>query len=159
GSSATGSLHVDTKTLLVTVDGASKPYGTDNPAFTVHYFGFVLGQGPGDLSGSLTFSTTAAAASHVGSYTVDASGLSSTNYATPSPPGRLAVTRVELPITADNKTMPRGAPLPTLPASSRGFANGDPPANLTPPPMLATAATSNSAPGSYQITVSGAAAI
>src|SRR5207249_2114468 len=53
------SLTVTSAPLTVTVDDASKVYGTANPAFTVHYSGFVLGQGPAYVSGSLTFTTLA----------------------------------------------------------------------------------------------------
>ena len=57
---AAGSLSVTAKALTVTVDADpvteakdafTKVYGSDNPAFSVRYDGFVLGQGAGALSG------------------------------------------------------------------------------------------------------------
>ena len=62
----------------------------------MRYSGFVLGQGVSDLSGSLAFSTAATAASHVGSYTVTASGLSSSDYAISYVDGALNVTAAAL---------------------------------------------------------------
>ena len=51
--------------------------------------GFVLGESPNVLGGSLTFATNATAASHVGSYTITPSGLTSTNYTLAFAPGTL----------------------------------------------------------------------
>ena len=45
--------------LTVTTTGASKIYGQANPPFAVTYSGFIAGDTPGSLSGSLTFATTA----------------------------------------------------------------------------------------------------
>ena len=80
-ATATVSINVDPAPLVVTVANASKVYGAANPAFSVGYQGFVLGQTASALGGNLTFSTTATAASGVGGYTVSASGLTSSNYA------------------------------------------------------------------------------
>ncbi|RNM13213.1 MBG-2 domain-containing protein, partial [Nocardioides pocheonensis] len=55
-------------------------YGTTNPTFGVRYDGFVNGDGPGSLGGTLGFDTTATAASNVGAYDVTPKGLTSTNY-------------------------------------------------------------------------------
>ncbi|WP_344302967.1 MBG domain-containing protein, partial [Nocardioides bigeumensis] len=55
-----GSLDITKAPLTVTADAAPgtetvdafrKVYGSPNPAFTVRYDGFVLGQGPGALGG------------------------------------------------------------------------------------------------------------
>ena len=45
----------------VAADSKSKTYGDDNPAFSVRYSGFVNGDGPGSLGGTLDFTTAAAA--------------------------------------------------------------------------------------------------
>ncbi|HJT79211.1 MAG TPA: MBG domain-containing protein, partial [Gemmataceae bacterium] len=58
--------------LIITVNDTSKLYGADNPAFSVAYSGFVNGDTPSALAGTLTFSTTATPASDVGSYDVTA---------------------------------------------------------------------------------------
>ncbi len=68
-----------------------------------------------------------------------------------------AVAPAPLKITASNASMVYGAPLPALTATYTGLVNGDTPGSLTAPPALSTAATPASAPGSYPITVGGAA--
>ncbi len=143
--------------LTVTAVNASKVYGLANPAFTAGYSGFVNGEGPGALGGSLTFSTSATAASHVSSYPVTPAGLTSTNYAITFVAGTLTVTPAALTVTADDKTKLYGQANPALTASYSGFVNGDTPASLTTPPTLSTTATAASHVGTYPVTASGAA--
>src|SRR5262249_10250190 len=112
-----GMLTVDPAPLMVTVDDASKVYGTHNPVFAAHYSGFLLGQSPVTLSGTLPFSTPAPAASHVGDSSVAAGGLSSTNYLIGYVAGTLSVTPALLTVTADDQTKVYGATLPPLTAS------------------------------------------
>jgi hypothetical protein len=68
----------------------------------------------------------------------------------------LLVDPAVLTITADNKTMIRSGPLPTLTVSYNGFVNGDNVSNLTTRPTITTTATSSSPAGTYPITASGA---
>jgi hypothetical protein len=77
--------------LTVTANDATKIQGEANPAFTVSYSGFVLGEGPGVLGGTLTFSTPATASSPAGSYAVTPAGLTSGNYAITFVSGTLTV--------------------------------------------------------------------
>jgi hypothetical protein len=77
--------------LTVTANDATKIQGEANPAFTVSYGGFVLGEGPGVLGGTLTFSTPATASSPPGSYTIAPAGLTSGNYAITVVSGTLTV--------------------------------------------------------------------
>jgi hypothetical protein len=90
-SYASGSLTVNPKALTITADNLTKITGQANPAFTTSYNGFVLGQGPSVLSGALTFTTKATASSAPGTYTITASGLTSTNYAITFVTGTLTV--------------------------------------------------------------------
>jgi sugar lactone lactonase YvrE len=100
---SSGTLHqtVTPAPLTVTADDQSRVFGQPNPPLTVTYSGFVLGQGPADLGGTLKVSTTATATSRVsgGPYPVVASGLTSTNYAITFKPGKLAVTPAPLKLT------------------------------------------------------------
>ena len=59
---------------------ASKKFGQSNPAFAVTYSGFVDGDTPGSLDGSLTFTTAATSDSPVGKYAIEPGGLKSHNY-------------------------------------------------------------------------------
>ena len=76
-------------------------------------------------------------ASHVGSYTITASGAVDTDYTISYIAGTLTVTPAPLTITADNQSKVYGATLPTLTVSYAGFVNGDTAASLTTPPTLA----------------------
>jgi hypothetical protein len=60
-----------------------------------------------------------------------------------------------LTVSADDKTMPQGGPLPALTASYNGFVNGDTFATCcTGAPALSTTATASSPPGAYPIDIS-----
>jgi hypothetical protein len=154
GSSAT--ITTTTRTLTVTTDPASKVYGAANPAFSVGYSGFVLGDTAAALGGSLAFSTTAGTSSPVGTYAVTPSGLTSANYAFTYAPANLTIGPASLTITADDASRAFGDPNPTLTATYTGFVNGDDPSDLTSPASIATAANAASPAGTYPITVSGA---
>src|SRR5262249_19554186 len=65
--------------------------GEANPPFAVSYSGFVLGEGPGVLGGTLTFSTPASASSPPGTYGITPAGLTSGNYAITFVSGTLTV--------------------------------------------------------------------
>lgn len=69
----------------------------------------------------------------------------------------LTVAPAPLTITADDQEMVVGGPLPVLTATCTGLVNGDTPASLDVPVVLATTATPASPAGAYPITVSGAA--
>ena len=143
--------------LTITPANTSKPYGAALPALTASYSGFVNGDTPGSLTSPPALSTTATAASPVGSYPITAGGAASPNYTIRYAGGTLTVNKAALRITANNASKLRGAPLPPLTASYSGFVNGDTARSLTTPPTLTTTATANSPPGTYPITASGAA--
>ena len=122
-----GTLTVTPAPLMVTASAASKVYGQANPAFTASYSGFVNGDTPGTLTGALSFSTLATAASPVGVYAVTPSGLSSSNYAISFVNGALTVTPAPLTVTADDASKVYGQSNPAFAASYSGFVNGDTP--------------------------------
>src|SRR5258708_3074804 len=78
--------------LTVTADDKTKLLGAPLPEFTAHYSGFLPGEGTASLGGVLQFTTSATAASPVGSYQVTPDGLTSTNYAITFVPGTLIIT-------------------------------------------------------------------
>jgi len=158
GSTRSTGFGVAPAALTVTVNNSTKRYGDPLPDFTVNYSGFVLGQGPNDLNGTLSFNTPATGSSHVGNYLVSAGGVSDPNYVISFVNGALFVTPVALTVTANNQTKLYGAPLPGLTASFAGFVNGDTAASLSTPPTLTTDATAAShvAGNPYAISASGA---
>ena len=80
--SAPLSFVVNPAPLTITADDATKILNAPNPAtFTATYSGFVLGEGPSALSGTLSCTTTAVTNSPVGGYPITCSGQTSINYA------------------------------------------------------------------------------
>src|SRR5262249_19431619 len=142
--------------LTVTARGATKVYGQANPGFSATFQGFVLGQDPSVLTGSLGFTTAATASSHVGHYAVTPAGLTSGNYAIAFVAGDLVVTPAPLAVRADDRSKTYGAPLPTFTASYAGFANGDTASGLSTPVAFTTTATAASHVGHFAITPTGA---
>ncbi|HEX4604006.1 MAG TPA: MBG domain-containing protein [Candidatus Angelobacter sp.] len=76
-----GTLTINPAPLTITANDKTKILNAPNPAFTASYSGFVLGEGPGVLGGTLSCTTTAVTTSPVGGYPITCSGQTSTNYA------------------------------------------------------------------------------
>ena len=157
-SYAPGNLTVTPAALVVTANNQTKVYGAALPTLTVSYTGFVAGDTAANLTTQPTLTTTATVSSHIGSYTITASGAVDPNYTISYADGTLTVTTAALTITADNQTNIYGDTLPTLTASYTGFVNGDSSDSLTIPPTLTTTATAAShvANNPYVITAIGA---
>ena len=124
---------------------------------TAAYDGLVNGDTPASLDTPPSLSTTATAASHVGTYPITIAGAADPDYLIELVDGLYAVTPAALQITAENKSKVYGAAIAQLTAAYDGLVNGDTPASLNTPPSLATTATAASSVGSYPITASGAA--
>ncbi len=144
--------------LTIKLNDASKTYGAADPVFTVSsYAGFLNGDTPASLGGTLVFTTNEPLGNApVGSYLIMASGLTSADYAITYVPGTLTVNQAALTITANSESKVYGAALPTLTASYSGFVNGETAASLTTAPAISTTATVGSQVGSYPITASSA---
>jgi gliding motility-associated-like protein len=151
-----GNIVVSQITLTITANNQSKTYGAANPALSVSYSGFVNGDNSASLTTKPTIVTTATVTSAAGTYPITASGAAIANYNIIYAPGTLTVNKAMLTITADNKSRLYGTANPVLAATYSGFVNGDNQASLTAQPILKTVATTNSAPGTYSITASGA---
>ena len=87
-----GSLTVTPATLTVTPNHATKVSGDPVPTLTATYTGFVNDDTAADLSTPVVLSTTATAASPIGTYPINASGGSSPDYSFVYGQGSLAVT-------------------------------------------------------------------
>ncbi len=145
---ATNGLNIGPTTLNVTVNPATKVYGQPNPAFSVSYGGFVLGQDASVLGGSLSFNTVATAESAVGGYQVTPSGLTATNYALAFNAGTLTVTPAGLVVTPADKTKIFGETFTAFSGNVIGVQNSD----AITASYGSTGATSTAAVGSYDIT-------
>ncbi len=140
--------------LTVTVNNATRPYGTPNPTFTGTVGGLLNGDNV-----TVAYSTAATQFSPVGSYPITAtvSGPAAANYTVTVNPGTLTVTPSTVPVvvTVNNTARVFGAPNPTFTSTIAGALNGD-----TFILAYATPATALSPVGNYPITatVSGPAA-
>ena len=92
---------------------------------------------------------------NAGTATVTVTGMG--NY-TGTKSANFTITKAPLTITAKSYTIKQGKPLPAFEAEYTGFKNGETSSVLTTLPTITTYATSSSAPGTYDITVSGATA-
>ncbi|MEC8427289.1 MAG: MBG domain-containing protein, partial [Pseudomonadota bacterium] len=105
-----GILDVNPADLTITANNDSKVY--DAVGYTggngVMYSGFVNGEDDSALSGTLMFGGDSQGATNVGSYTIAASGLSSSNYNIAYIDGNFDITQAELTITADNQSKTYG---------------------------------------------------
>jgi hypothetical protein len=146
-SSGSVNQTVDKAPLLVTAENRTRIYGQANPVFTVDYTGFVLGENASVLGGTLSISTTATAASPVGSYGITPSGLTSGNYTLFYASGVLTITPATLVVTPSNASRQYGMANPSLTGVITGIQNGD---NLSA--SYSTSATSTSPVGTYPIT-------
>jgi hypothetical protein len=154
--STPGRLTVTPASLTITAANLTRIYGQPNPQFLATYGGFVLGQNPSVLKGTVAFSTSANTRSHVGLDPVTPFGVTSADYAIHFIPGTLAVIPARLTVTPVSVTKAYGLAVPTLSAIYSGFVNGDSPSSLTTPLRLSTTATAESPAGAYPIIGSGA---
>jgi hypothetical protein len=106
-TSASGSIGAVTPApLTVSAANANKTY--DGAAYTggngVAYSGFVNGETPGVLGGTLAYTGTSQGARNAGSYVITPAGLSSSNYAVSFADGSLSVAPTPLTVTAVTNT-------------------------------------------------------
>src|SRR5579871_4992061 len=132
--------------LTITANNATRVYGATNPTFTVSYSGFVLGDGPSVLGGTLSLATLTTTSSNVGSYAITPSGLTSSNYVISFDSGTLVVTAAPLTVIATNVWRSYGAATPPLTGVITGVRNGD---NITV--SYSSTAALSSPVGTYSI--------
>jgi hypothetical protein len=107
-ASVTVPLNVAKAPLRIAANGATKPFGAPLPAFSVTAEGFMSGDSLASLSGALTFTTGATAASAVGAYPVTPEGLSASNYTVGFVSGMLTVVRAGTVTSASSTPSPSG---------------------------------------------------
>jgi FtsP/CotA-like multicopper oxidase with cupredoxin domain len=87
-----GAVTITAVPLTITANNVARPVNTPNPVFTVTYAGFVNGDTPASLTGTLACTTTATLTSPAGAYPITCSGLTSVNYTSTWRSGVLTVT-------------------------------------------------------------------
>lgn len=155
-SYGTGVVTVTRASLVITASSGSFTFGSDPPAVTPSYVGFVNGDTSASLTTPPTCSTTATSASPVGGYSTSCSGAASKNYTIAYQGGTMTVKRAVLTITAASPTVSFGGDIPAITPSYSGFVNGDTEFSLATRPTCSTTATSTSPVGDYPTTCSGA---
>ena len=140
-----GTLTVTPAALTVAAADATRVYGDPNPAFT----GTITGIKNGDNI-TATYSTTATAASPVGTYPITPALVDPTNklgnYTVTSTNGTLTITPAPLSVVAANATRFYGDPNPAFTGTITGIKNAD---NITA--TYSSVADPTSAPGTYPI--------
>lgn len=137
--------------VAVTAKSYTREYGEENPAFGYISVGAAL-------DGIPEISCEATVASPVGEYPIVISKGTVTNEEDSYVNGILTITKAPMSIAAQSYVIKQGEVLPTLEVVYNVFKNGETAEVLTKKPTVTCAATSASAPGTYDIIVSDAEA-
>ena len=137
--------------VVLTAQSYSREYGEANPVFEYTTEG-------DDLNGTPAINCDATAASPVGTYPIRITKGSVTNENISYVDGTLTITKAPLTITAKDCSREQGQENSAFEVTYSGFKNGETEAVLTQMPIVTTAATARSGPGTYDIEVSGAEA-
>jgi uncharacterized protein YjbI with pentapeptide repeats len=151
-----GTLTIGPAPATIAADNKTIVYGQPLPAFTYSVLGLLNGDPPSVVTG-VVCTSTATSTPAAGTYPITCSGGTATNYVLSYQPGTLTISKAPVTITADNKTIVYGQPLPGFTYSVSGLLNGDPPSVVTGVVCTSTA-TSTSPGGAYPITCSGGTA-
>ncbi len=149
-------LTVNKKALTITADDLSKKYFQNLPTLTMNYSGFVNGEDQTAIT-LPSISTTGTKTSDVGDYAISLSGGSASNYSLNLQNGTLSIEKRNLRITADDKSKYQGEANPALTMTFENFVNGDDENDINIP-SISTTATTNSAIGTYPISLSSGSA-
>ncbi len=146
-----GKITIIEPSVTVTATDYCRAYGDQNPTFEYTSVGE-------SLNGEPSISCEATVISPVGTYPINVSQGSITNNGVKYVNGILTVSKAPLTITAKSYTIMQGESLPAFEFEYVGFKNNETSEVLTAQPSVATIATSNSAPGTYDIVISSAEA-
>ncbi len=142
---------INKKDLTVTADAKTVTYGTSVPTGSITYNGFITGESAAVLDSAPTVSSTNTgivnAGTYTGNYTV--SGGSDNNYSLHYVSGDLVVSKKQLDVTADSKTITYGASVPTGTYTYNGFVNGEDASALASAPVISSTQTGVADAGTY----------
>ena len=141
----------DASPITITAENKTIEYGEALPELTFKSEG-------GELSGTPTITCEATSTSPAGYYPITVSKGTVENLHVTYVAGTLTINKAPLTVTANSYTIKQGDPLPTFVATYTGFKNSETSSVLTTQPTLTCSATSASAPGTYDIEVSGGTA-
>jgi trimeric autotransporter adhesin len=160
----TASANITARELTYTTTARDKVYdGTTAATVSLNNLAGLVGNETLVATGTGSFNSKDVAAADTVTVTVatladGGSGGLASNYSIAAGGTASAhITPASLTITADDQTKLTGTPNPELTMNYLGFVAGESAASLTTQPIASTAAVTASPPGSYAITVSGAA--
>lgn len=153
-----GILTVTKAPVTIRVKDCTKTYGQDNPTFELEYTGLCNNETKAAWTEAPHFETDAIKNSSVGSYTIEASGGTMTNYETERIiPGTLTIVPASLTLKANDLSKLYFEDTPEMTFRCEGLVAGDDASvALLTQPTLSTDATKTSAAGIYPIGISGA---
>ncbi len=91
--------------LSVIADHKTRFYGAPDPTFTVSFMGFLNGDTPTSLAGTLSATSSATQSSPVGTYSITPAGLTSTNYNLNFVNSTLTINQASSSTTSSNYTL------------------------------------------------------
>ena len=144
-------LQPQQSSVTIQANDLSMVYGDAVPALTYTVI-------EGQANGTPKLTCEATSKSEVGKYTIHVEKGSLTNETITLIDGTLTISKAPLTITAKSYTIKQGESLPNYEVTYKGFKNGENENVLDKTPTITCEATSNSAPGDYIISVSGAEA-
>ena len=142
----------DADPVTITANSYSRKYGESNPTFEYTSEGAAL-------TGTPEITCEATATSPVGTYPIVIKKGSVANYNDTYVNGTLTITKAPLTIKAGTYTKKQGEENPEFTLTYEGFKNEETEAVLTKLPKVTCEATTESAPGEYDVIVSGAEAL
>ena len=145
--------------LTITAEDKQTAYGSEAPAFTVAYQGFIGEETEAVLGGELAFACEYTIGFNAGEYAITPSGLTSDNYDITFVDGKLTVAKAPLSVTAENKQTTYGAEAPTFTVTYEGFFGEDYTDELDGELTFACEYAAGSNAGEYDITPSGLTAV
>jgi hypothetical protein len=152
-----GVLTVTKAPLSAMVNDVTKVYGSQNPAFTIDYYGLKNGETSPAWTTQPTFQTDATQSSSVGEYAIRAVNGVPINYDLGYiTEGILSITPAPLTIKVYNAVRKYYSDNPTFSYNCIGFVNGEDETALNSPPVLTTLASLTSNAGEYEIKAEGA---
>jgi hypothetical protein len=138
-SNRTTPLTVNKKQLSIIADSKTIIYGVSSVAYTSTYIGFIPGQDPSNLSGTLIYVITNSSGVvitdlstvNTGIYTISNSGQTSNNYNITFVSGLLTINRKSLSVNINSQIMIYGGSVPIFTSSYVGFVYNQTPDVLT----------------------------
>lgn len=157
-ASAQIQVYVNKASLILTADDKSRPYGDENPEFTITYQGFVNGDTSAELDVKPVITTPATVESNIGTYDLCIQPFSDKNYNITLRKGLLSIQKALLTVVPIDLDKEYGEPNPMLTVTYEGFKNGQTEIELLNKPYVFSTAKVMSDVGDYPIIAEGAEA-